>query len=415
MRPALCIFLQFAIAGALALLLPSSSFGQLPPTYEEFTRDPLPNYQLTPNDLPNLGRLVVLEATSMYVHASDELFDSPAGRQLIDDIAGVWIAADAFTAAVWFDPADPRIAEAGMLSLPDLQAAFERLRATMQIVPGRAQVTAQNFRNMSRIMAVIGPILREASDAQAAVEPPLPTPGDPADLRDRSAALSSAIQSMSGPTERDGAGIDLPVRLKGQLELLDRLARGFSAVLADEPDERDAVSSFRPVRTLATAIDTDVSRSGYPAAIRDRWKNVQSRVDELAGIFQLPRTIVVAPPEDLQVPADEASVKAIDHALREIEPLLLVNAAAPSSQTARDDVADGARRLRTRLLVLSQQLVGREASGRVARSAGGVETARRRLGDRVNQPREERGLKAAERLKSVDDAVAQVRSRLTGR
>jgi hypothetical protein len=385
----------------------------LPPTYEEFTRDPLPNYQLTPNDLRNLGRLVVLEATSMYVHASDELYDSPAGRQLIDDITGVWIAADAFTAAVWFDPGDPRIAEAGMLSLPDLQAAYERLRATMQIVPGRAQVTALNFRNMSRVMSVIGPIIREASAELAAVEAPV-TSSEEADLGNRSAALTSAIESLSKTLAQVPEGSNLPGRLKDQIKLLGQLARGFDSVLGEGPDDRDAAAAFRPLRTLATRTDGEISNSRFPAAIRDGWSNVRSQVDELADVFQLPREIAVSPPPHEQATADEATIKAIDQALRDLVPTSVPGAAATANLVAPAAVADDARGLRMRLLLLRQQLLGREANWRIARSARGVEAARRRLGDRLNLPTREKGPYAQEKLRKVDEAVALVRNHLSG-
>jgi hypothetical protein len=413
MRPARPIFLRIAIAGAVALL-PSTVFGQLPPTYTQFLRDPLPDYQLTPNDLPNLGRLVVLEATSMYIHAREELYDSPAGRQLIGEIADVWIAADAFTAAVSFDPGDARIAEAGMLALPDLLGAYERLRETMQIVPGRAQVTAWNFRGMSRVMAVISPIVREASDELAAAETPLPAPGDPADLRRRSAALSSAIESLSGSLARTPGGSNLPGRLKDRLGLLGRLARGFGSVLAEGPDERDAASSFRPLRSLATGIDQEISKTRPPASIRDGWRNVLTQVDELAEMFQLPREIIVAPPPNQPIPADEASVTAIDQALREMDPMINSSTTVVARQAAPASVADDLRRLRMRLLVLRQQLVGREPSWRIIRSTGDVETARRRLGDRLNQPLGQGGMTAKQLLKDVDEVIARARHHLSG-
>ena len=60
----------------------------------------------------------------MFVHARDELYDSPAGRRLLDDIGDLWIAADAFTAAVSFDSIDARRVEAGLLTLPDLDGGF---------------------------------------------------------------------------------------------------------------------------------------------------------------------------------------------------------------------------------------------------------------------------------------------------
>src|SRR4051812_23107917 len=183
-RPVL-VAVRLPIAGLLLIVLTAAphSPGQTAPTYPELFREPLPNLQLTPADLPNLGRLVSLEATSMYVHARDELYDSPAGRRLLDDIGNVWVAADAFTAAVSFDSIDSRRVEAGMLALPDLMAAFGQLRESVNAIPGRSFTTVGNFWDMSRVIAVLGPILREASRNLEAAGPLPPLPGDLADLQ----------------------------------------------------------------------------------------------------------------------------------------------------------------------------------------------------------------------------------------
>ncbi len=111
---------RLSIAGLLLIVLTAApnSPGQTAPTYPELFREPLPNLRLTPADLPNLGRLVSLEATSMFIHARDELYDSPAGTRLLEDIGALWVAADAFTAAVSFDSVDARRVEAGLLAYP---------------------------------------------------------------------------------------------------------------------------------------------------------------------------------------------------------------------------------------------------------------------------------------------------------
>jgi len=70
--------------------LPSPVLGQTPPAYPELYRDPPRTDQLTPADLPNLGRQVILEATSMFVHARTELADSPESFRLLDPIMTLW-------------------------------------------------------------------------------------------------------------------------------------------------------------------------------------------------------------------------------------------------------------------------------------------------------------------------------------
>ena len=69
--------------GALLIFLPSRDvFSQVPPGYQELFRDPPRTDELTPADLPNLGRQVVLEAISMYSHALSEIRNSPYSNRL---------------------------------------------------------------------------------------------------------------------------------------------------------------------------------------------------------------------------------------------------------------------------------------------------------------------------------------------
>src|SRR4051812_44043837 len=72
---------------------------QTAPAYPELYREPARTDELTPADLPNLGRQVVLEATSMFVHVRSELSDSPEAFRLLDQIRVLWSEASAFTSA----------------------------------------------------------------------------------------------------------------------------------------------------------------------------------------------------------------------------------------------------------------------------------------------------------------------------
>src|SRR5262249_37294663 len=119
------IAMQFTVT--LTALLPA--WGQTPPGYSELFENPARTDQLTQADLPNLGRLVALEATSMFVHVRSELADSPESFRLLDEISTVWRAADAFSAAVSDGPSVPRRIEAGRLAFVDLDAAYYRLQA----------------------------------------------------------------------------------------------------------------------------------------------------------------------------------------------------------------------------------------------------------------------------------------------
>ena len=96
---------------------------QTPPGYTELFEDPPRTDQLTQADLPNLGRLVVLEATSMFVHARSDLYGSPECTSCwpISTRSG---AADAFVAAVSGNPSQAQEIEAGRLVFPDLASGL---------------------------------------------------------------------------------------------------------------------------------------------------------------------------------------------------------------------------------------------------------------------------------------------------
>ena len=246
MRSALLRLVTTLAVGAI-LVIAAPASAQTPPTYPELFQEPLPTPRLTAADLPNLGRLVSLEATSMYVHARDELYDSPAGRRLLDDIGNVWISADAFTAAVSFDSVDASRVEAGLLTLPDLLAAYGRLRESVDTIPGRTFLTVSDFRDMSRVVAVLGPILREASRDLETAGPLPPVPGDLADLQLRSRSISGAIEPLT-PEARRGNDRHRSI---GPAQGSNRAARsaraGLVAVVAGQPEDRDVVSVLPPL------------------------------------------------------------------------------------------------------------------------------------------------------------------------
>lgn len=383
--------------------------GQLSPSYSELFQDPLPAVRLTPADLPNLGRLVSLEATSMFVHAREEFFDTGVSRRLLSDVGDVWIAADAFTAAVSFDPRDSRRVEAGILAFPDLMNAFGRLRQSVDMIPGQFYQTVRHFWDMSRVISVIGPVLREAyQDAEIAAPLP-PLPGDLSDLRDRTRVLIAAIAGLNRSLAGMNPGDAAPRELKGQLAVLDQLAQGFDAVLSGGPDERATVPSFRPLRSLSSRIDARVTPSSFPAPFRAEWKNVLAQIDELSELFRLPRVIVTSAGGPSPSRKENDALKAIDTALDELDSAMV--GSEPRVPPA-PGVEEGVSGLRLRLLVLRQQVAGGEPSPVISATLATIESARRRLGDRLNQPAGERASTLTASMKKVDDALATIRVQL---
>ena len=132
LRAVLALIVGFLGLAAIGTL---PARGQTPPGYNALFQDSPRTDQLTQADLPNLGRLVVLEATSMFVHARSDLADSTESSFLLNEITTVWQAADAFVAAMSYYPTEAERLDAGRLAFPSLEVAFDRLRDTIGRFP----------------------------------------------------------------------------------------------------------------------------------------------------------------------------------------------------------------------------------------------------------------------------------------
>jgi hypothetical protein len=136
-----------------------SANAQTPPTYPELFVNPPRTDQLTQADLPNLSRLVVLESIAMFSNVTSELYEIREDSRLQNLIRNLWYAADQFNAAVSLYPTQVEQVAAGRLVFPDLAFAFDQIRGTLGRMPGTAPRTAVNFANLSRVIAVLGPLL----------------------------------------------------------------------------------------------------------------------------------------------------------------------------------------------------------------------------------------------------------------
>jgi hypothetical protein len=398
------------LVGTLFLLPALPASGQTPPAYPELFQDPPRTDQLTQADLSNLSRQVSLEATSMFVHVQADLADNPLSGRLLEDITAVWRAADAFTGAVTDDPSAPRRIDAGLLVFPDLDEAFNRLRANLGIFPGSSFRASQDLADMSRAFAVIGPLLRQ--------NPPSELPDTTADqraeslesIRELARELASLIPGLR--SELGGASpahSDLAARLDQSLEVLARLAGGLERIAAGPVDEREAVAAIRPLRDLAQRIDVEAKRGALPESALGRWSSIKQRTDDLATRFGLPREIL---PRGLRgiTGIDLGPIAAIDEAARDIDAFV---DRAPDATSARlpggDLLRPDARQLQARLFLLRQYLLGRQPSSQVAQAIRDIDRARQRLeADAIAAPPDQRD-SLARLLQKAEQAATQVR------
>ena len=260
------------MVGVLSILRPvPGALGQTAPGYSELFQDPARTDQLTRADLPNMGRLVVLEATSMFVHARSELRDSPDSYLLLDEITTLWNAADAFTAAVSFYPLESQRIQAGRLTFPDLEEAFYQVRNTLGTMPGIATRTAENFVDMSSVIAVIGPLLEQTPPGPLMVEDPREF--DPVVITNQARELSSAIVPLKTHVKAEtGGGVKLET-LDREIDVLEKLIQGFERISSGGANERDLVASFRPVRARAQRINRELQRVNLGGAGLSLWRH----------------------------------------------------------------------------------------------------------------------------------------------
>ena len=288
---------------ALVFLLSATTFaGRTAPAYPELYRDPPRTDQLIPADLPNLARQVVLEATSMFVHARSELSDSPEAFRLLDQIRALWNEADAFTAAVSTGDSASRALEAGWLVYPDLDAAYQRVRSTLEVLPGNAPRAAENLQSMSRAMAVIGPLLRQGLQQTAAPA------GPAAGQRERSLAVVAIRGPGPSPTRcrpcaprlRPRPAVSRARRLRSPTSSTC-FANSVWAWSASPCRGARNATSFRRSAPSAQAgrIDLEARTGGLPGRLWSSWCPIKARIDEIADRYQLPREVVLRLPEML--------------------------------------------------------------------------------------------------------------------
>jgi hypothetical protein len=380
---------------------------QTPPTYPELFQDPPRFDQLTQADVSNLGRLVVLEATSMFVHVRSDLAYSPELYSLLNDVVTVWHAADAFVAAVSYFPTEAQRIDAGRLAFPNLEAAFNQLRGSFLRFPGWSDRATLNLVYLSQSMAVIGPLLSENPPALAQVATPTSSGPSLTEVRELAREILPLIQSLR-------AGLATPEtadrrELPGDLEVLESLAIGLDWIAFGRVADTELVAAIRPLRKLAQRIDLRMQREGPAQLMFSQWIAIRQRIDGLAAQFQLPREII--PLAALAKSSREPGViGAIHESVNEIETLLEgPGRAAAGAGAGEDAVPADLRRLRTRLFLLRQHLLGESPGIQVDRALREVESAGRQLEADAGAGRIESRDKLDALVRKVRETAARIR------
>ena len=384
---------------------------QTPPTYPELFVNPPQTEQLTQADLPNLSRLVVLESISMFNYTRAELYDTPEGYRLLNLIRDLWYAADQFNAAVSGYPTLAERVAAGRLTFPDVAAAFEPIRGSLGLVPVNAIRTDANFANLSRVIAVIGPLLDQpppsSTTGTANGEPPIGLDASRVQAQEIARELSALQESL-----KKSAAPLASREIEPQLAMLAQLVQGFGRVVRGEPGEREAAASFRPIRTRAEEVHRSILRSDLPVALKNQWRAISNMIDDAAASFDLPRQIVVR--RHAVAAAASASQAATETGaiIRQVDSTVDRLSREAARLPADSALAADLHELQIRLVVLRQQVLGGEPAPRVRQAFSEVETARRLLSERSRPIVRGRPQTNDSLNRDIEAAIAQIRGLL---
>jgi hypothetical protein len=300
---------------------------------------------------------------------------------------------------------------AGRLTFPDVATAFDEIRGTLGRMPGTAPRTAVNFTNLSRVIAVIGPLLDQAppsSNTAATGEPPSGLDA----WRIQAQEIARELASLQDRLKKPPAPPSASGEIEPQLAMLAQLMQGFGRVVRGEPGEREAAASFRPIRAPAEEVHLAISRSALPVALKSQWRAIYNMIDDAAAGFELPRQIVVRPRDVAAAASASQAASSTGAIIRDIDSAVdrLSREAArlPENSALADDVHE----LQIRLVVLRQQVLGGEPEPRIRQTFGELETARRLLAER-SQPIIRGRPQASDSLnRDIEAPIAQIRGLL---
>ena len=407
-RTVIKVFLATVIGVPAIFPVMPAALGQVAPGYRELFRPPYRTDELTPADLPNLGRLVTLEAISMYVHVRAEMRNSPESYRLLAEIITLWNAADDFTAAISYYPLETQGIEAGRLTFPQLEAAFYQVKVTQGSLPHIGPRTAENLADMSRVMAVIGPLLELAPPQPLArVDPRV---FDPGAISNQARELASAIVPLKNQVQAEmGRGVELEP-LDREIDLLEKLLLGFERISRSGVNERDLVASFRPIQRLAQRIRREPRRVLLTDAALSLWRTIDQQMSDLETRFLIPREIVPRLAQGQAGSVDLAVVAPAERAIRDLDTLVERIAAENPRIPQFDRLQTDARNLTTRLLLVRQYLIGQAPREQVNQALVDLGVSWHQLEIRLTHP----GLGKSDPLptlrKDVSEVIARARA-----
>ncbi len=291
-----------------------------------------------------------------------------------------------------------------------VEAAYERVDATLGAMPGFSQRAAFHLRDIARLLPVMNALIDEM-EADRGVPAPLVSEPEALRLQSRGIVADLGVLSQSlrdakpAPPGRDALVADLD-------GLIDRL-KEFDRMLGARPSGREIIDALRLTRTRLWPIETRFLQLARSPELAVRWRRIRQRIDALSERFGPSRVIVPRPVVRPAAGVDRGLLAQADRALTALDAFLAgegSNGAPPAGgSTFREELGQ----LRRRLLLFRQQVAAAESPEALSRSLSEIEERNRRLGERAQA--ESRIFRGGVRLDPRGlDATAQAVDKLRG-
>ena len=103
--------------------------------------------------------------------------------------------------------------------------------------------------------------------------------------------------------------------------MLAQLCLGLERIAVPWSDDRDILSSVRPLRSQAQRIDVEAHSGRFPGPVLGQWSPIKGRIDEIAARYQLPHEVVFEAPREAP-PRETEAIASIEEATRAIDEYL---------------------------------------------------------------------------------------------
>jgi hypothetical protein len=248
--------------------------------------------QFQPDDLPNLARLVVLESIAMLVDVRTDLADTPIGNRLGPDITELSEASEVFYESISAPPQDLADTARSLEFYGAVEDNFRRVESTLRELPGLSNQAAEHLRHVSRLMALLTPVMRDLqSNLPATISVPLNGSSELDSLRRQTRLLANdlvrMIISAGKPGEKRSGRDGVLIALE---DLLDRV-QGFDQALSLRPSNVDLEASIHALRRRFWRVEATIAESGWPADLRSGWQSLRERMNAISDDFGMPRVI----------------------------------------------------------------------------------------------------------------------------